>query len=380
MATRNPAGMPKILFDQGKNLYYTKMSYTDRVGKLCRKSLYGKNPSEVAAKIKQFNKDKDAGLIMDADKITFGQWLLRWLETDKKNSLEITSYSNYQTQINLHIIPALGGTKLKKLQRIQLQEFFNQKAKDLKPASLTLIKAIVVNSLKAATVDGYIIKSPAMALKLPTVKGKEVKPLNKVEIGALLTAGKGSPLYSMIYTAIHTGMRVGELAGLRWQDVELKAGVINVRQGVKYHQDEKAYKTGSTKTENAVRMIPINSNAVAELKRHKAKQAAEKLEFGEAYDDNGLVFTKPGGAVLSLSSVRQQFGTIVKHSGIDRRTFHDLRHTFASICISQKVNIKALSQYLGHATITITLDTYGHLLPGDKEEIAETIGTYLAGI
>jgi hypothetical protein len=192
MATRNPAGMPKILFDQGKSLYYTKMSYTDRVGKLCRKSLYGKNPSEVAAKIKQFNKDKDAGLIMDADKITFGQWLLRWLETDKKNSLEITSYSNYQTQINQHIIPALGGTKLKKLQRIQLQEFFNQKAGKLAPATLILIKAIVVNALKTATVDGYIIKSPAMALKLPSVKGKEVNPLNKAEIGALLAAGKAA--------------------------------------------------------------------------------------------------------------------------------------------------------------------------------------------
>lgn len=380
MATRSPAGMPKILFDENRNLYYTKVSYTDQAGTLKRKSLYGKNQKEVAAKIKEFNKNKDAGLILDADKMTLKQWLTEWLKTYKKPALEVTSYSSYKHQIEEHIIPALGAIPLKKLQRIKIQEFFNEKAKEFSPCTLELIKAILVNALKMAVIDGYLVKSPAMAIKLPAVKSKDVNPLSKEEIRKLLGAAKDHRIYSLIYTAIHTGMRKGELAGLRWQDIDLKNGIINVRHGVKYDREVKAYIVGSTKTETAVRSIPITPKAVAELRRHKAVQAQERLEFGEAYEDTGLVFPRPGGHILVLNGVATQFNTIVKKSGIDRRTFHDLRHTFASICISQKVNIKALSQYLGHADITITLDTYGHLLPGDKEEIANTIGAYLADI
>jgi len=380
MATRNPAGMPKIHYDEGKELHYTKMSYTDQSGTLRRKSIYGKTPKEVAAKIKEFTKNKDAGLIMDADKMTLGQWLTQWLKAYKKPSLEVTSYANYEQQVNQHIIPELGGISLKKLQRIRVQEFFNQKGVDLSPSTLALIKAILVNALKMAVIDGYIVKSPAMSIKLPTIKAKDVKPLDKEEIGKLLETARAQRIYSMIYLAIHTGMRKGEIAGLRWQDVDLKTGMINVCQGVKYNHENNTYIIGSTKTDAAVRSIPINTSAIAELRRHKARQAQERLEFGEAYEDNGLVFTRLGGPVLSLNSVTVRFNTIVKRSGIDRRTFHDLRHTFASICISQKVNIKALSQYLGHADISITLDTYGHLMPGDKEEIANTIGAYLAGI
>jgi len=380
MATRNPAGMPKIHYDEGKELHYTKVSYTDKAGTLRRKSLYGKNPKEVAAKIKEFNKNKDAGLILDADKMTLGVWLAQWLKTYKKPALEITSYAAYEHQVNQHIIPEMGGIPLKKLQRIRVQEFFNQKGADLSPSTLELIKAILGNALKMAVVDGYIIKSPAVAIKLPSVKGKDVKPLDKEEIGKLLEEARGQRIYSVIYLAIHTGMRKGELAGLRWQDVDLKTGIISVRQGVKHDRKNKTYVTGSTKTETAMRSIPVDASSIAELRRHKARQAQERLEFGAAYEDNGLVFTRPGGPILCLNGVSTQFNNLVKKSGIDRRTFHDLRHTFASICISQKVNIKALSQYLGHAEISITLDTYGHLLPGDKEEIANTIGAYLAGI
>jgi len=296
MATRNPAGMPRIHYDAGKALHYTKVSYTDQAGTQRRKSLYGKNPKEVAAKIKDFTRNKDAGLIMDADKMSLGQWLTQWLKTYKKPSLEVTSYAAYEHQVNQHIIPEMGAIPLKKLQRIRIQEFFNQKGADLSPSTLELIKAILGNALRMAVVDGYIVKSPAVAIKLPAVRSKDVKPLDKEEIGKLLEAAKGQRLYSMIYLAIHTGMRKGELAGLRWQDVDLKKGIVNVRQGVKHDRKNKIYIIGSTKTETAVRSIPINTSAIAELRRHKARQAQERLNFGEAYEET-TVWYLPSRAV-----------------------------------------------------------------------------------
>ncbi|MEN6565294.1 MAG: site-specific integrase [Veillonellales bacterium] len=381
MAVRRENGAgTKPRFDESRCRWWQKISYTDNAGVKRRKTIYGGSEGECKQNAKTFIKNVDDGLNVSAEKMTVKQWLITWLKTYKKPALEITSYAAYEHQVDYHIIPKLGGITLKNLKRVQIQEFFNEKAKSLSPGTLELIKAILVNALNMAVIDGYILKSPAVSIKLPAVKGKSVKPLSKDEISKLLKAASGKRIYSLIYLAVYTGMRKGELAALKWSDVDLKGRKIHVRNGVKYNRTEKKYQIGSTKTPAAVRDIPISKAAVAELKKHKARQSKERLALGDDYGNNNLVFATEDGGVWSLNSVALQFSALVKQSGIDKRTFHDLRHTFASICISQKVNIKALSEYLGHSNITITYDVYGHLLPGDKEDISDTITNYLAGI
>ncbi|GBG57281.1 site-specific integrase [Sporomusaceae bacterium FL31] len=381
MAERRENGAgTKPKYDKERNRWCQKISYSDHNGIKKRKSIYGGTEGECKQNTKNFIRDVEAGLDMTANKMTVGQWLTKWLKTYKKPALEVTSYASYEHQVNHHITPKLGGVILKQLKRIQIQEFFNEKSKKLSPMTLELIKAILVNALKMAMVDGYIIKNPAVSLMLPAVKDKVVKPLSKEEIGKLLKTVESDRLYSMIYLAIYTGMRKGELAALTWQDVNLKSKTIHVRHGVKYNREAKQYEIGSTKTPTAVRDIPISKIVVDELKRHKARQAAEQLEIGDAYEKNNLVFARENGKVAVLNGIDIKFSSLITKSGIERRTFHDLRHTFASICISQKVNIKALSEYLGHSNISITYDVYGHLLPGDKEGITDTITAYLMGI
>ncbi|MBP2650758.1 MAG: Phage integrase [Firmicutes bacterium] len=372
--------MAKILFDESKDLYYTKLTYQNATGVSRRKSLYAKSEKELKTKIKEFQRNQEAGLVLEADKMTLKEWLTTWLTVYKKQSLEVTSYAAYQHQSDAHIIPELGGLKLKQLNRLILQDFFNRKAAELSPSTLDLIKAILVNALKEAVADGYLIKTPAIGLKLPQVKDKDVKPLTKDEIKAVLAAAKGHRIYSLIYLDIHTGLRKGELTGLTWENVDMDKGVVNVRQGAKYDREQKKYIIGSPKSESGIRTIPIPKAALEELKKHKSRQAAEILELGSAYEKNNLVFPGFGGKIYTHSVITHQFNRIIKDAGVERRTFHDLRHTFASIGISQKVNIKALSVYLGHSDISITLDTYGHLMPGDSESIAETIGNYLTGM
>ena len=381
MAERRENGIgTKPKYDKDRNRWWQKISYTDHNEIKGRKTIYGSSEGECKQNAKDFLKRVDDGIDISFEKMTFGQWLLKWMVAYKKPAIEVTSYASYDHQVNYHIIPELGKIKLKGLKRIQLQEFFNEKSKTLSPNTLQLIKAILVDALKMAVIDGYIVKSPAVSLKLPAVKGKEVKPLSKDEIGKLLKTSDGKRLYSMIYLAIHTGARKGELAGLSWTDIDLKSKQIHIRHSVKYNRDTKEYIIGNTKTPKAVRDIPISDIVVSELKRHKARQAEEQLKLGDVYEKNNLVFARETGRVISLNGVDMQFSTIIKNSGIERRTFHDLRHTFASICISKKENIKALSEYLGHSNISITYDVYGHLMPGDKEGVADTITAYLAGI
>lgn len=166
---------------------------------------------------------------------------------------------------------------------------------------------------------------------------------------------------------------------MSWGDVDLKNKIIHIRHSVKYDRENKKYIIGSTKTPKAVRDIPIGDSVIAELKRQKARLAGNKLKLGDAYQNNNLVFSAESGKILNLNCIDAQFRLVIRKSKIEHRTFHDLRHTFASICISKKANIKALSEFLGHSNIGITYDVYGHLMPGDKEDIANTIEKHLAG-
>ena len=380
MARRENGAGTKPKYDKDRNRWVQKISYSDHNDINKRKTIYGGSESECKKNAKDFFKRSEAGVDMSVDKITLGTWLTKWLAAYKKPALEVTSYTSYKHQVNYHIIPMLGSIQLKKLQRVQVQEFFNEKSNDLSPGTLDLIKSILVDALNMAVIDGYIIKTPAVSIKLPASKDKVVKPLSIEEITKLLKAAEGKRIYSMIYLAIHTGARKGELCALTWNDIDFKEKVIHIRHSVKYDSENKKYIMGSTKTPKSVRDIPVGDSVIADLKRHKARQAQERLLIGDAYENNDLVFAREAGEIPNLNGVDLQFGTAIKNSKILRRTFHDLRHTFASICISKKENIKALSEYLGHSSIGITYDVYGHLMPGDKEGIANTIASHLAGI
>ncbi|CVK18773.1 tyrosine-type recombinase/integrase [Sporomusa sphaeroides] len=373
----NGAGTKPKQLANGK--WWKKISYTDNYGNKGRKNIYGNSEAECKANEKTFLKDIADGIKATTDIKTLGQWLTKWLVVYKKPPIsEITTYAAYEHQINQHIIPELGNTQLKKLQRVHIQEFFNKKGEKLSPSTLKLIKAVLNDALNMAMVDGYITKNPLVKIALPAAAAKKIKPLVKDEIVKLLKAAEGSPFYTIIYLAIHTGARKGELAALKWDNVDFKSKRIHIQHSVKHDRANRKYIIGSTKTDCS-RFIPIHDTVIAELKRHKAKQAAAQLELGDVYEKNNLVFAKPAGEILSLTVLASKFNDIVKESGIERRTFHDLRHTFASICISRKENIKALAEYLGHSDVGITYNTYGHLMPGDKENIANAITAYLAG-
>lgn len=384
MAKRESGAGTEIKWLEDKQLYCQRFGYKDKTGKNKVKAIYGKSKGEIAEKRKAWQKELDAGIDMNSSKMIYAKWLEEWLTVCKKDSVAVTSYEQYKAIVEKHFTNStIGAIKLKDLTKISLQTFINDKSKKLASSSLKVLRAIISNSLKFAVENDILMKSPAIGLKIPKSKSDErgdIRPFSKEELQIILDELKNDRLHNIVYVAAFTGMRKGELLGLRWQDIEWNKKLIRVRQQAVYNPATKQIETGNLKTNNAYRDIPINDKVINVLKKQKAWQAANKLQLGTAYTDKGIVFTDEAGLFLKTVGITKDFYRTVQKLGIEYRSFHHLRHTFASIAISAGVNIKAISMTMGHATISETLDTYGHLLPGDNETVTAAVADYLAGI
>lgn len=384
MAKRESGVGTEIKWLEDKQLFCQRFGYKDKAGRNKVKAIYGKSKGEIAEKRKAWQKELKAGLDMDTAKMTFAQWLEEWLTVCKKNTVATTSFEQYKGIVSKHFAnSSIGAVKLKDLTKIGLQTFVNEKSTKMANSSLKVIRAIISNSLRLAVENDVLLKSPAIGLKIPKSKideREDIQPFTKDELKRILDALKNNRLHNIVYVAAFTGMRKGELLGLRWQDVDMNKKMIRVRQQAVHNPGTRKMETGRLKTANAYRNIPINEKVITVLKKQKAWQAANKLQCGEAYTDNGIVFTNEIGELLKTVGITKDFQCTVENLGIEYRSFHHLRHTFASIAISAGVNVKAISMTLGHATIAETLDTYGHLLPGDNETVTAAVADFLAGL
>lgn len=384
MAKRENGAGTEIKWDEVKQLYYQRLGYKDKSGKSKIKAFYGKGKGEIKEKRKEWQKQFDAGIDTESNKMTFAHWLEKWLEVYKKNTVAITTFEQNKLTVKNHFTSdEIGATKLKDLTKLNLQDFINRKSEKLAATSMKLLRYVISNSLKFAVENDILLKSPAAGLRIPKAKidkREDIKPFSRNELKDVLGSLEGDKLYNIVYVAAFTGMRKGELLGLRWQDVDLVKGVINVRQQAIYNPGTRNIEIGKLKTKNAYRSISIDEKVIAVLKKQKAWNAVKKLELGESYTEQGIVFVDEAGQLLNTVWITKAFYRTIKKLGIEYRSFHHLRHTFASIAISKVPNIKAISMTLGHSTITETMDTYGHLLPGDNKTVTGAVAAFLAGL
>jgi len=366
---------------QGTNGRWSmQVSYHDPdTGDLKRTTIRGASQGEVITKKKELIKKIEAGINPANKETNLQAWLDTWLEVNKKNVVSGKTYSIYKTIVDNHIRGTkLGKMLLEKIKRADLQKYFNDKGAEIKPRYLGLVKVVIADAFNVAQLDSMIMRNPCKNLKLPPVVTEEINPLNPDEIKILLgTAGAGSMLYNLVFCALHTGMRQGEICGLRWPDIDFNKKQITVRQQAKMDPMKKeSLILGTLKTPAAYRTIPMDKRLIEVLKWHQAKQNKVKDDLGESYNDLGLVFCMPTGDIISPNTIGIRFRRLVIKSGIPKRTFHQLRHTFASVAISQGLNIKAVSAILGHEKTSTTLDVYGHLIPGDAETVVRAVAAY----
>jgi integrase len=301
-----------------------------------------------------------------------------WLKEEVKPNRSDATFDLYKSFTNQHIIPGLGGIPLNKLTTIHVHQFLN--ALSEKGVSHTTSKYIlrtVKVALNWALNMQLIPKNPAANLQVSAQQsGTGIKVWSREEVNHFLKAARNSKFYAAFYLAVTTGMRIGEILGLKWEDVDLDRGVVSIRR-ILQRTSAGIKLVDQTKTAHSRRSVNISPTTVDVLKSHQVKQKEEMIRYN--YRDADLVFTSRNGNPIEPRNLRVYFKKIAKQVDLPLIRFHDLRHTHATLLLQQGVHPKIVSERLGHASISMTLDTYSHVIPSMQKEAADTFDQILGG-
>jgi integrase len=339
-----------------------------------RKSFYGKTREDVQKKLRKAQRDIESGLSLGDGRQTVEQYLTSWLES-AKHRLKVTSHYRYTVQIRHNILPGIGKIPLIKLTAQHLQSLYTQKYTDgLAPATIRQLHSILHNAFADAVRLGLVSRSVVEAVRPPRKPRKEMKALDEQQAARFIEVAKSYHPHGALYIlAITTGMRLGEVSGLRWQDVDFEKGLLQVEQTVVSMAGKLSLvEPKSSTSRRPVRLVRVALDALA---KHHSEQIVlkEKLkQLGQDWNKDDLVFINQVGKPLDpvdLGIVR--FHAFLRDAGLPRIRFHDLRHTAATLMLKNGINVKVVSEMLGHASITITLGIYGHVLPDMQQTAVE---------
>lgn len=343
-----------------------------------RKTIYGKTRQEVSEKLTRAMADRDGGLVFDADNLKLGEYLDRWLADSVRDTVRPTTYERYEQIVRTHIRPILGTVKLKSVTPAHVRGLYREKlGTGLSPRTVQYIHVTLHKALKQAVQDGLIPRNATEAAKAPQVRREEIRPLSPEQTRMLLETALGDRLEALYVLAIHSGLRQGELLGLKWEDVDLEAGTLQVRRALATTKDGPVLT--APKTKGSRRTVKLTQSAVNALRGHLKRQLAEIDRAGSLWQENGLMFASENGEPLDRRYLTsRRFKALLKRAGLPELRFHDLRHTCATLLLSKNVNPKIVSEMLGHATIAITLDTYSHVLPNMRDQAAAAMENALS--
>lgn len=352
-----------------------------KTGKQIQRSLYGKTQKEVRQKLSEIILEIDRGDYCEPCQMTINQWLDIWLEDYTIGVKDSTRYL-YERQAKLYIRPSLGKMKLNQLETHSVQRLYNQlgKEKGLSAKSIKNVHGILHRALQQAQRLGYIRSNPTEACILPRVIKKDIFPMNDQQMSRFLEAIQGHQ-YELFYKiALFTGMREGELLGLKWECVDFNKGTLLVDKQLHRSQKKGGGYYFSPPKNNKSRTLRPAPYVMGLLRQQKARQAEMRLCAGPAWQDSGLVFTNEQGRYMSLRAVYDPFKRIVKRIGLPDLRIHDLRHTYAVNSIRAGDDIKTVQSNLGHATAAFTLDIYGHFTDDMQCASSQRMEKFIANV
>lgn len=310
-------------------------------------------------------------------------YLTQWLEHARVVTAAST-FRRYKQIVEKELIPEFGTTRLADLKPMQIQGFLGRslarkrKRKsggDLSARTVLHFYRVLKRALAQAVKWGLIQRNPCDLVDPPRVQQVEMQALDERQLMALLAATRQTRHYAPVLIAATTGMRLGEILGLKWSDIDLECRECQVVRSLQKTDDGLSFKT--PKTRRSRRTVLLPQMAIDALKAHRVQQNEERLLMGAGYEDLGLVFSRPDGSMWPPMQFSSDFRRLIRRHGFTIR-FHDLRHTHASQLLKAGVPIKVVSERLGHATASITLDVYSHVLPGMQREAVEKLDSMLA--
>lgn len=318
--------------------------------------------------------------------ITLAEWLDYWMQLYMKDHLKQSTRLSYEAYARNHFVPVLGGCKLKDITPQMLKEFYNYKAtqgavngKDgLSPKTIINMNNYLCEALQQAVREGRILSNPAANLHLPRGKKPEIEILTREEQSRLMQVSYRHRYGFFIRLTLATGMRKGEICGLEWRDIDFNRSQLVVHRTYSrlnkldlpedYEGNTTELVTQIPKTENSIRMIPLQPFLLSELQQWRMLQAQDQSAAGGQYQMTGRILTNPLGECVEPRTLSDYYHQMLEMAGLPKFTFHALRHTFATRAVEQGMDMKTISAILGHASVSFTMDTYAHVLPDHKHE------------
>jgi integrase len=363
-------------------------------GTRVRKFVYGKTRDEVSGKLTEIQEKTRQGIPAATSSMAFGDYLTYWLETIAPTRLKPATLNSYEGLTRLYIRPALAKKKLNRLSpgdiRLFLAGFKNgclcclrdvDKARpkeertccavgrccERRPSARTVqyVHAVLRSALQQAVREELIARNVARIVETPTVERQEVKPLDAAEARMLLKTARTHRLYALWLLLVSTGLRRGEVLGLTWSDIDLTNGQLRVRRNLQRIKRELIF--GTPKTTRSLRTISLPKRCMKALTEHRDGQERERKVAGDKWkpvagQPSGLVFTTATGRATDPRSLNRMLTVLCREAKVRRVRVHDLRHTCASLLLAQGVDARTIMETLGHSTITMTLDTYAHVM------------------
>lgn len=369
-----------------------------------RKSFYGRTRNEVARKVNRALHDLEQGITPADDRLTVEQFLNRWLEQTAKPAVRYSTLRGYEQVVRCHLIPELGKIRLSKLSADDVEAFCNrtlakgrvtrekkstadetpdkkstadEKSADekpqepepdlsLSPRTVQYCHAVLRMALKSAVRKGTIPRNVASLVDAPKVTREPVVPLTIDEAKALLKAASGDPLEALYVVTLALGLRRGEVCGLKWEDIDLTERRLWIRRALQ-HQKDKGLVEVEPKSRTSRRALPMPPVVAQALTDHRRRQNTQRLSMGPKWKAGDWVFTMEDGRPVSPDYVNKVFPKLLTTAKLRHVRFHDLRHSCASLLFAQGCEMRLVMEILGHSQISLTANTYTHLLPeGDR--------------
>ena len=380
-------------------------SYDPKTGRQKQRSFLGKTQKEALQKKQAALAALNNHEYLEPTKLTVEEWLKVW-EQEYLVGVKSSTKQNYTQHIRNHIIPALGNRKIQQLSGPDIQRFYNQLLreggkirchdkdgnilkKDGKPVyesaplsakTVKNIHGVLHKALEKAVKLGYIRTNPADSCELSRVEKKEICPLDSEDITHFMEAVQNHPFRALFLTTLFTGLRRGEVFGLRWDCVDLEHGTITINKQLQNIPGQPgAYRLVSTKNDKS-RTLKASRFVVDLLRQQKEEQEKMKRLVGAMWHDEGYVFCNAMGRHLSPSTVYHNFKRIARNIGIPAARFHDLRHSYAVASLQAGDDIKTVQSNLGHSSPSFTLDVYGHVTAQMQQASADRMDAYIQNI
>ena len=348
----------------------------DGLGRPIRRFVTAKTRSEVAQKLKQLRRQFDDGLTVPDAGLKLEALFERWFEDVLRHQVAPSTFSNYRAVTVKHIVPALGKKKISALMVTDVDRLLSSKIDSgLSTSTVRRIRAVLSQCLDQGIRWGVVSRNVASHSRAPRETRKEGRTLSPEQAKQFLAYLKGHRNEALYAVMLSTGLRRGEALGLMWKDLDRDSGVLQIRRQLK--REGGTLVTADTKTSRSRRSVNLPPPMLKALLWHERRQETERPALGTSWINTDFIFTSAVGTPIDPRNFYREFTKICRDAGMGDWHPHELRHSAASLMLAQGVKLQVVSQVLGHASIRMTADVYGHILDPDRQEAADAMGTLL---